>query len=168
VAVTNGKRNKDGGFSESDTDSKSDSEPEDDDELEICARESWPSTSDSGDEGLAGPTSHLPGYVGGAIAGLVTQPDATIKNNKTETPPRTAVPRWLFSSNQILFSSNCIILEIFHQSRKQKIFKGECLDYLEFVTQFFKNAGRKSEFCPCTIIKGCQCSLTHPHLFFFV
>ena len=74
VAVTNSRRDTADVFTESDTTSKSDSEPGDDDELDIHAHESWPSTSDLGNEGLEGPTSHLPGYVGRAANGLVTQP----------------------------------------------------------------------------------------------
>ena len=75
----------------SNTDSKSD-EPVADDQPYISEHELWPTTSDPGNKGLTGPTSCLPGYVGGAANGLVTQPDATTTNDDTETTPRTAAP----------------------------------------------------------------------------
>ena len=60
----------------SDTDSRS-GEPPFDDASE--SEESWSSTSDPGEEELAGPTASLPGFVGGTAGGLATQPDATTK-----------------------------------------------------------------------------------------
>ena len=100
MVITNSRRDSDNGFTESDTDSRSDSEPGDDDELDIRARDTWPSTSDPGDKGLAGPTSRLPGYVGGAANDLGTQPDATTKNDETETPSPTPVPQCNVTQNK--------------------------------------------------------------------
>ena len=61
---------------DSNTDSRSDEPP-----FNMASEnsDSWPSTSDPGEQDLAGPATSLPGFVGGAADGLATQPDATTK-----------------------------------------------------------------------------------------
>ena len=93
VAVTNSRRDADDVFAESDTDSRSDSEPGDNEDFDIRTPDTWPLTCVSGNEGLTGPTSRLPGSVGGAADGLVIQLDTTTKNNETETPSPTPAPQ---------------------------------------------------------------------------
>ena len=92
MAITNSKRDAYGVFVDSDTDSTSDSDPGDDEDLGLCAPDTWPSTSDLCDEGLSGSTARLPGFIGGAANGLVTQPNATTKNDETETLPPAPAP----------------------------------------------------------------------------
>merc|ERR1712086_262594 len=68
---------------DSDTDSRS-GEPPLDDASE--SKDSWPSTSEPGEEELEGPTASLPGFVGGTADGLATQPDATTKTAGDQVP----------------------------------------------------------------------------------
>ena len=72
IALDNSRRGVNDTFSDSDTKSRPDSDPGDDVGLDMRASDTWPSTSDPGDEGFAVPTAHLPGFVGGTADGLVT------------------------------------------------------------------------------------------------
>ena len=98
--VTNSKRDTENVSADSDTDSRSDSDPGDDEALYIRAPDTWHSTSDPGDEGLAGHIARLPGFVVGAANGLVTQPNATTKNDETEIPPSMPAPRYDDAQNK--------------------------------------------------------------------